>query len=518
MLIGDIVCNYARSFPNKTALITEEASFSWAEFNARINSLANAMLGLGLKKGDRAAILAQNGKEAAEFQLAAGKCGVIGTALNYRLLPEQIFRQVDDCQPKLFFVQAQLANKVEAITNTISPNTVLVSIGDTGAHHLNYESLIEDYPATEPEVELREDAPCMIVYTSGTTGWVKGVIYTHRTRFIHAVQGNLLTRAGSNDVFIIDGPLFAAGAQFRFYDALLSGSTMIVYTFSPERWAQFVERERVTIASIPLIRYDLIREYLDHCDREYDLSSLTRIAMAGGAFQSGERVRDICRFFNVKFCSKCYGSTEAGVPIAFLPEEMAVGLEPNASEGDIKKLDAMGRPLLCEVRIVDDNGQDVSAGQVGEIWFRGDCIFPGYWNKPGLYASAGGWYHTLDLAYHDEDGLIYFAGRKDLMIKTGGFNVYPEEVEAVIAKHPAVAETAVFGVEHPEWGEQVTAAVVLKNGESASEEDINQHCRRYLSGFQVPKRVHFLDKLPATETMLKVARMELRRMFSQADP
>ncbi len=131
MLIGDIVCNYARSFPNKTALITEEASFPWAEFNARINSLANAMLGLGLKKGDRAAILAQNGKEAAEFQLATGKCGVIGTALNYRLLPEQIFRQVDDCQPKLFFVQAQLANKVEAITNAISPNTVLVSIGDT---------------------------------------------------------------------------------------------------------------------------------------------------------------------------------------------------------------------------------------------------------------------------------------------------------------------------------------------------------------------------------------------------
>ena len=519
MLIGDIVYNHAQNYPDKTAIITENARFTWKDFNSRINSLAHALLDLGLNKGDRAAILAQNGNEAAEFQLAVAKAGVIGTAINYRLLPEQIALQINDCQPGILLVQDKYVNSVEAIRSSISPDITFVSIGDTEIYPLNYESLIKNYPSTEPRLKLNEDDPYMIVYTSGTTGWVKGVIRTHRNRFIHAVQDNVLSRIGSNDVYVIGGPLFAAGAQFRFYDALYGGCAMIIYTFSPELWAQFVEKERVTAASMTLIRYDRIREYLDHCDRKYDLSSLTKILMGGGASQSGERVRDICRFFNVKFCSKCYASTETGFPIVFLPEEIASGLEPDAPEEDIRKLDAMGRARFCEARIVDDEGHDVATGQVGELWFRGDGIFPGYWNKPELNqtALAEGWYHTQDLAHQDEDGLIYFAGRKDLMIKTGGFNVYPEEVEAVIARHPAVVETAVFGVEHAEWGEQVTAAVVLKEGETASEDDIKQHCRRHLSGFQVPKVVHFLDRLPAAETMIKISRMELRRMFGKGD-
>ena len=517
MLIGDIVYNYARTFPNKTALITEKTRFTWADFNARINSLANAMLALGLSKGDRAAILSENGNETAEFQLAAAKSGVIGTAFNYRLLPEQIARQINDCQPRMVFVQTKYADKVRAILPAIASDIIFAGIGDTETYPLNYESLVKDYPSTEPRVKLSEDDPYMIVYTSGTTGWVKGVILTHRTRFMHAAQDLFLNRASSNDTYVIGGPLFAAGAQFRFYDALLSGCTMVIYTFSPERWAQMVEKERVTIASMTLIRYDRLREYLDHCDRKYDLSSLSKIMMGGGASQSGEIVRDICQFFNVKFCSKCYASTEAGFPVTMLPEEMVAGLEPGASLEDIRKLDAMGKPRFCDVRIVDDCGRDVPRGQVGEMWLRGDCIFPGYWNKPELNQTAlsGGWYHTQDLVYQDEEDLIYFAGRKDLMIKTGGFNVYPEEVEAIIAKHPAVAETAVFGVEHPEWGEQVTAAVVLKKGEEASEEEIQQYCRGYLSGFQVPKVVHFLDSLPAAETMIKISRMELRDMFNQ---
>lgn len=518
MVIGDIVYNNAQSFPNKIAIIEERARFTWSETNSRVNCLANAMLGLGLSKGDRTAIIAQNGYEVVEFMLAVAKAGVIGTAVNYRLEPEQIARQLNDCQPGIVFVQQPFINKVETVHSSLPPGITFVSIGDTGAYALTYESLIKDYPSAEPQVEVNESDPHMIIYTSGTTGWVKGAICTYANRLVHIMQDYLVSRAGLDDVYLIDGPLFAAGAQFRFFDALFNGCAIVIYPFTAERWANWVEKEHVSIVSMTLIRYDMIREYLDHCDRKYDLSSITKVAMGGGAFQTGERIRDITSFFNVKFCSKGYASTESGFPITFLPEEVAAGLSPDAKEKDIRRLDAMGRARLCQIKIVDDKGNDVKPRQTGELWIRGDSITRGYWNKPELNQKvlAGGWYHTQDLVYQDEEGFIYFSGRKDLMIKTGGFNVYPEEVEAVIAKHPSVAEVAVFGIEDTKWGEAVTAAVALKEGQPATEEDIKKYCRRYLSGFQVPKTVHFLDKLPVAETLYKISRMELRRMFGKS--
>lgn len=517
MNIGDIVYNNAQSFPDKIGIIEERARFTWSETNSRVNRLANAMLGLGLTKGDRAAIIAQNGYEVAEFMLAVAKAGVIGTGINYRLVPEQIARQINDCQPKLLLVQEPFTGKLESIRPAISPDITFVGIGTKKAYPLEYESLIMQYPSTEPGIKVAESEPHMIIYTSGTTGWVKGVVRTHANRLVHIIQDYMEERLGLDDVYTVGGPLFAAGAQFRFYCALFNGATMIIYPFTPDRWAKWVEKEKVTAESITLIRYDMIREYLDHCGRKYDLSSIQKVPFAGGAFQTGERVRDITNFFHCGFCGKGYASTEVGFAVVFLPEEVAPGLKPNATEKDIRRLDAMGRPRLCEAMLVDDEGREVKQGEVGELWLRGDTVMPGYWNKPELNKKvlAGGWYQTQDLMYQDAEGLLYFAGRKDLMIKTGGFNVYPEEVEAVIAKHSAVAEAAVFGIENPKWGEQVTAAVVLKEGCSATETDIAEHCRQYLSGFQVPKEVHFLDKLPATETMLKVSRMELRRMFSQ---
>jgi len=519
MVIGDIIYNNARSFPNKIGIVEERARFTWSETNSRVNSLANALLDLGLGKGDRAAIIAQNGYELVEFMLAVAKAGIIGTAINYRLLADQIARQLNDCQPRIVFVQEPFINNMESVCPLLSPDIIFIGIGDTRTYPLTYESLIKDYPSTEPQVEVNGNDPHMIVYTSGTTGWVKGVIRTHANRLIHIKQGCLASRAGLDDVYIVGGPLFAAGAQFRFYDALFNGCTTIVYPFTPERWAYWVEKEHVSIVSMVLFRYDMIREYLDRADHKYDISSIIKITMGGGAFQTGERIRDITRFFNnTRFCSKIYASTETGIPLVLLPEEIAPGLDPDATEKDIRKLDAMGRPMMCEIRVVDDEDRDVESGQTGELLIRGNTIMPGYWNKPEINQKAlsRGWYHTQDLVYQDNEGFLYFVERKDLMIKTGGFNVFPEEVESVINKYPGVAEAAVFGIKDSKWGEAVMAAVVLKKGQSVNEEDIKNHCRHYLSGFQVPKKVHFLEKLPAGETLYKVSRIELRHMFGKA--
>ena len=515
MLLGDIARNNAQSFPSRTGLVDETGRFTWSETNSRVNSLANAMLSLGLRKGDRVCIICQNRHELAEFMFAVAKAGVIGAPVNYRLLPQHIARQINDCQPKMILVQDQFTPSLKSISSSIDQNIIFVSIGNSKAYPLNYESLVRDHPSTEPKVEVSEHDPHMIIYTSGTTGWVKGVVHTHASRLTHIMQYNLVTRAGVDDVFMNSLAMFAAGGQFALFLYSFAASKIVLLVDQPELWVKLAEKEKATVVSLSLIRYQRIRDYLDTCGRKYDLSSIRKVLMAAGAGQTGEMVRAITDYFKVKFSCKIYGSTEAGLAIQLLAEEMSAGLSPQAPEADVKKLDAMGRPRLCEMRVVDDNGQDVKPGEVGEIWLRGSGIMKGYWNQPDMNQQVftDGWYHTNDMAHQDEDGLVYFVRRKDLMIKTGGFNVYPEELESVILKHSAVDNVAVFGSKDAKWGEAVTAAVVLREGQSATEEDIREHCRRYLSGFQLPKKVYFLDKLPTTETGIKVSRMELRRMF-----
>jgi len=216
--------------------------------------------------------------------------------------------------------------------------------------------------------------------------------------------------------------------------------------------------------------------------------------------------------------SKGYSGTELGMPAGILPEEVAVMLRPGASEKQKERLSAMGKAILCRIRVVNEEGKDVALGEVGELLLQGDSLAKGYWQRPELDAEVfkEGWYHTRDLVTRDEEDYLYFMGRKDLMIKTGGFNVFPEEVESVISNHPSVAEVAVFGVDDDKWQQAITAAVSIKTGHSVTEDEIKEYCRQYLSGFQVPKKVYFLEKLPTTETQIKVARMELRRMFGKS--
>ena len=204
-----------------------------------------------------------------------------------------------------------------------------------------------------------------------------------------------------------------------------------------------------------------------------------------------------------------------------VPEDIAAGLRPDASAKERQRLESMGKPLLNgRVRIVDDDDCDVSVGQVGEIVLKGDQIMKGYWNNPELTNKAlrGGWLHTSDLGRLDEDGYVYFEGRKDFVIKSGGLLVGPEEVEDVIMQHPAIAESAVVGIHDPKWGEVVTAVVCLKPGHKATEEEIKQHCRKHLASFQVPKTVIFTASLPRDVAYGKIDRRALIRIYSQEVP
>lgn len=519
MLIGDIITTNAQCYPEKVGFIDANGRYTWDEINSRVNRLSHALLSLGLTKGERVAILCDNRHEFGEFLFAIAKTGLIGVGINYRLVPDQMARQINDCQPMALIVQKDHALKVNAALHEIKGVKVLIGIDEGHGYSYDYESLLAECPTSEPRVELTEDDIYMICYTSGTTGWVKGAIRTHRNRMAAIPQDWLVCRCYLNDILLNPGPVFAAGGQYRFFTACFTGSTHIFQTWqTAEQWAQIIEKEKVTVATMVPVRYAMIREYLTTVSHKPDLSSLRLVATV--AHFTAEQIIEMPSVFENPdlLISKGYSGTELGMPVGILPEEVAVMLRPGASEKQKERLSAMGKAILCRIRVVNEEGKDVALGEVGELLLQGDSLAKGYWQRPELDAEVfkEGWYHTRDLVTRDEEDYLYFMGRKDLMIKTGGFNVFPEEVESVISNHPSVAEVAVFGVDDDKWQQAITAAVSIKTGHSVTEDEIKEYCRQYLSGFQVPKKVYFLEKLPTTETQIKVARMELRRMFGKS--
>jgi acyl-CoA synthetase (AMP-forming)/AMP-acid ligase II len=280
-----------------------------------------------------------------------------------------------------------------------------------------------------------------------------------------------------------------------------------------------VERERITYASLLPTTFRMVKDYLKQSPHKYDLSSLRKFQPEGGQHCPGEDLREMLDYFNIppNMTCKPYGMTEAMPSTYLIPEDVAVALSPKATEKEKRRLDSIGKPLFNgRVRVVDENDNDVPRGQIGEIIVRGDQVMKGYWNNPELTARAlrGGWFHTSDLGVLDEDGYLYFAGRKDFVIKTGGLLVGPEEVEAVIMEHPAVAEVAVIGLSDERWGQAVTAITCLKQGCSITAEEIIEHCRKRLASFQVPKTVIFTEKLPRDIAYSKIDRLGLIRTYN----
>lgn len=507
MVVGDVVVNNARNHPNKLGLVDEQGvRLTWKEVNSRVNRLANALLALGLRKGDRLAMISENCSQYAEFYFAAAKVGLIGVGVNYRLGAKELSSIINDCEPKAIIVQNKFAPVINSVSSNLNSVKNFIGLGEDHGYTLDYESSLANYPLDEPPSEVREEDIFKIIYTTGSTGLPKGVPITHKHQVMTDLMGCIHCGYTADDVIEFGLPLHAAGGHWRFFPPCMMGATMIIIVFKGKTFVEMVEKERVTVCQVGTTRFRLIREYLDSSERKYDLSSLRNVAIPAGEETNAETVREILGFFKPSISSRCYGMTEANsVPVAFRFDVARVGR---------RELESIGKPLLnTQARIVDENGQDVARGGVGEIWLKGDLIAKGYWNKPDLTKERfrEGWFNTNDLGVVDEDGYMYYRGRKGSMIKSGAFFVAPMQVEKVILQHPGVAEVAVVGVPDEKWGEAVTAFVALKKGDSASEEDIKAHCRKELAGYQVPKRVHFVDELPRSADVSKVLLHELKK-------
>ncbi|MFC2122953.1 class I adenylate-forming enzyme family protein [Bacteroidota bacterium] len=524
MVVGDIVTSNARLFPDKAGVIDERVRLTWRQFNDRVNRLANAMLGLGLKKGDRVAIVAENCHEYAEFLFAVAKTGLITVCLNYRLTAEQMIRILDDCEPKAILIQSQFGEIVEPIKSAAKEIKSFIGIGERIGGGYEYESLLSEYPSDEPDCHVEEQDIFRIQYTTGTTGTSKGVVLTHNNEISTCMLRVQATPTFRDDIDLLWAPLFGAGNQARFFGPCFLGATVVIIPFSARLFVEMVERERVTYTGLlPATTFKLVRDYIESSERKYDFSSLRKLQSAGGQRCTGAELKDMLDYFNIPYTNSCkaYGLTESSGPAIYLvPEDIAAGLSPQATEKERKRVDSIGKPLLNgQVRLVDENNNDVPPGQIGEILIKGGNVMKEYWNNPGLTSRAlkDGWLHTADLGFFDEDGYLFFEGRKDFIIKSGGLLVGPEEVEDVILQLPAIADVAVIGIHDDKWGQMVTAVACVKPGCSVTEKEIKEHCRQHLAVFQIPKSIVFAEKLPRDFAYGKLNRQALIHTYSQGN-
>lgn len=497
MILGDILIQNVLRFPHKTGIVDETSKFTWKEANDRANALANALISLGLNKGDRVAVLSDNCCQYMVILFGLAKAGLVYIALNHRLPADQQEFYIQDVKAKALFIQDKFNDILDINSPGMNSVDLFIGIGqDHGLEH-DYDQLLSDNATTEPLVEIEPDDLYAIYFTSGTTGDPKGAPRTHRQQLMNSVIDLMTGRNTPNDTGLISLPMFTAGSVFRLWGHALSGMKIVTHNFSGKSWAEIVERERPTITSIVPIRYHMIRDYLSSAGRHYDISSLQKVFTGGGMKFRPEVFQEMLSFFDIDHSGLAYGSTETCGTITFLDaEEIRAGLRPGAGDKERRRLDSIGLPVLdAKVMLVDEDGREVQPGQTGEILLKGDTVTKGYWNRPELNRKAfkQGWFFTGDFAHMDEDGYLYFDGRKGLTIKTGGFFVNPKTVEEGILKHPTVAETAVFGIPDPKWIEAIKAVVILKRGEKASEDEIRDHCRKFLAGFQVPKSVDFMN-------------------------
>ena len=520
ILVGDIPRLHALNYPSKLALVDETGSrLSWKQFNERACRLANALCSLGLTQGDRIAIIGQNSQQYAEFCFAVAKANLVAVGINNRLTGLQILDILRDCEPKAILVEKEFCGVIDLIGTELPTVRHTIGFGEGHRYSLDYETLLAEHPDHEPEVKVSEDSLYTLIYTSGTTGQPKGVPITHSHWMSGAWQVPFVYAGyGLDDIAMLGVPLNTAAGLVQLLGACLAGVTIVIHRFSAKSFSELIEREKVTVTYLGLTQYMIVRDYLDTCARTYDLNSL-RSVLVGSRPMPTNKLKEMLDFFKIAYdhTYRSLGMTELlpSCATVLFGEDIAQGLRPEATEKERRRVDSVGKPYLMTVRVVDDYGNDVAPGEVGEIIVKGAWVATGYWNKPELSRERfkDGWFYTRDLGTFDEDGYLYFKGRKDFQIKSGQLFVSPFEVENAVLKHPAVSEVAVIGVPDEKWGEAVKALVCLKKGCSATEDEIKSHCRKYLAGFQVPKSVDFLVELPK-DAQGKVDLKGLRRLYA----
>ena len=512
MLIGDMLRRDAKLFSQKVGLIDGGQSFTYSELNKRANRLAHALSGIGLKKGDKIAFMGNNCHQFVEYYFALVKGGFVSVPVNARFSSDEASYIVNHSESIVLICTEELRPTVAKVRKNAPGVRWVISTGQGGEAGLSYEKILNEASDEEPRQEVKPEDVAMIMYTSGATGLPKGVITTQRNIMANTNTMCLETRIVPEDITVLVMPLYHNGGLWPTMSMVYRGGTNILLPhFELELMLKTIGEKKVTFLN--LVPTMLLRMVSHSNLSAYNLESL-RLIMYAGAPIPLEQLKRAMRILGTHRFYNSLGSTEASGNLLSFPTT------EHALEGpQAKKLGSVGKDAMgVEIAIVDEQGNELPPGKVGEIIGKGDNITKGYWKMPKETAEVfkNGWLYTGDMGYRDEDGYVFVVDRKKDIIISGGENVASREVEEVLYQHPAVQEATVIGVADEEWGEAVKAVVVLKpeSAETVGEIDLIEFCKTRLAGYKKPRSVDFVDELPKNAAG-KIDKALLKKQYKQ---
>ena len=508
--LADMLDNNAWKYPEETAFVWQDRRVTHAQFHIHVSKLANALRRLGLKRQDRVGILSQN---CLEFQEVYGACEVSGficATVNWRLaIPEMVYI-INDGAPKVLIFEAAYAETVLAMKDQLRTVEHFICIGG-GDFGDDYDAVVASGDASGVPFRPVPDDIAFLIYTSGTTGRPKGVMLGQGGQVAAAEILGSDQRNSPADRLLIMMPLFHIGAKIiQLAQHWRAGMVVVQKGFEPEAILECIERERITVTHMAPTMVQTLLES-PAIEQGADLSSLRMIVYAAAPMPIPVLKKGL-KMLGPVFQHQ-FGQTE-GIGTTLLAHQH----RPDGTDRDREILTSVGQVSpRVNVRIVDDNGDDLPVGEVGEILLTSPGVMKGYWNNTAatIETLRDGWVHTGDVGRLDAEGYLYLVDRKKDMIISGGENIYSREVEEAVVTHDAVSEVAVIGVSDEKWGEAVKAVVVLRAGRSATAQELIDHCRTLIAGYKRPRHVEFVDeivKLPSG----KIDKVRLRKLYGQA--
>ncbi len=508
---GEVLAMHAGMFPDKVAVRDLERAMTFRQWHARSCRLANALLGIGLRKGERVGVLAYNCLEWAEIYAAAAMAGLIVVPINFRLVAPEIKYIIKNAEARALIFQDEFLETVETLKADLDipqKNYILFGAKKSSAFSA-YENILGAGHDTPPDVAVSPDDPWALMYTSGTTGKPKGAIRTHRgsamLSLVTATEFSLTTR----DAALLVMPMCHANSLFFFGAFSYCGAASTIYSrksFDPEHLIKTMAEGGSTFTSLVPTHYIMMLALPEETRARYNVDSVTKLLVSSAPARRDTKLA-IMEYFKNSGLFELYGSTECGWVTMLHPDEQ------------FSKLGSVGRETVGSkrIRLLDPEGNEVPDGEPGELYSCNAQTFVGYWKLPEKTREAfRGEYCTVgDLARRDEDGFIQLVDRKSNMIISGGENVYPSEVETMLGAHPKVKDVAVIGVADQKWGERVHAVIIPHAGEILREQDIEDWSRERIAGYKRPRSVTFIkdEDMPRTATG-KILHRILREKFA----